>query len=227
MRGEVEEEVILEGPGFAPIHARIGAVPGARAGLVLCHPHPLYGGDMDNPVVVRCAEVAREEGVATRRFNFRGVGRSGGTHDEGRGETADARTALGALAERVGPAPLGLLGYSFGAWVAAAAAPGAVSALALIAPPLAMRPLPPVDASRLVALVAAGARDPYCPGPDLDRLAASLPGGAVERIAGADHFFFGRLYPLGEAVRGWIGRWVGVRPAGEAGAPGSPSRPTG
>jgi alpha/beta superfamily hydrolase len=225
----MEEDLIIGAPGLPLIQARIGSVPGARAGLVLCHPHPLYGGDMDNPVIVRCAEVAREEGVATLRFNFRGVGGSGGTHDEGRGEASDARTVLDALAERTGRVPLGLLGYSFGAWVAAqaATAPGLVSALALIAPPLAMRPLPRVDASRLDALVAAGTQDPYCPLPDLDRLAASLPGGAVERISGADHFFFGKLYPLGEVVRGWIRRWGGIRPAGEADAAGSPSRPTG
>ncbi len=224
----MERELTVEGPGITPLEARIGLVADAKAGLVLCHPHPLYGGDMDNPVIVRSAEVAREEGVATLRFNFRGVGRSGGAHDEGRGEVADAVASLRALAEQIGGAPLGLLGYSFGAWIVAhAIAREPARAVALIAPPLAMRPLPPVDPSRLEVLVAAGTQDPYCPLPDLDRLAASLPGATVERIAGADHFFFGKLYPLGEVVRGFCRRWAPVRPAGGAGAAGSPSRPTG
>src|SRR5262249_34552016 len=70
---------------------------GARAGLVVCHPHPLYGGDMDNPVVVRAVEVAAEAGIATLRFNFRGVGTSEGSHGGGAGEQDDVRAALAAL----------------------------------------------------------------------------------------------------------------------------------
>jgi alpha/beta superfamily hydrolase len=225
---EMESDLTLEAPGIPPLQARIGLPAAPRAGLVLCHPHPLYGGDMENPVIVRAAEVAREEGVATLRFNFRGVGRSGGVHDEGRGEVADALAALGSLETRLGRAPLGLLGYSFGAWIAAqAVAPGGAGALALVAPPLAMRPLPPVDPARLHVLVAAGTQDPYCPLPDLDRLAASLPGATVERVAGADHFFFGKLFPLGEVVREFCRRWTAIRPGSAAGAAESPSRPTG
>jgi alpha/beta superfamily hydrolase len=225
---EMESELTVEAPGIPPLEARIGLPTAPRAGLVLCHPHPLYGGDMENPVIVRAAEVAREEQVATLRFNFRGVGRSGGVHDEGRGEVGDALAALGALAARLGKAPLGLLGYSFGAWISAqAVAQNRAAALALVAPPLAMRPLPPIDTSRLDVLVVAGTRDTYCPLPDLDRLAVSLPGATVERIDGADHFFFGKLYPLGEVVRGFCRRWTAVRPGGGAGAAESPSRPTG
>src|SRR5437667_332565 len=91
-----------------------------KAGLVVCHPHPLYGGDMHNPVVVRVAEVAQGLGVATLRFNFRGVGASGGVHGEGKAEQDDVVAALEMLAGRL-PAdrPIGLAGYSFGGWVSA------------------------------------------------------------------------------------------------------------
>jgi alpha/beta superfamily hydrolase len=57
-------------------------------------------------------------------------------------------------------------------------------------------------------LLAAGSRDPYCSVDDLERLAKRLARPAVEVIEGADHFFFGKLYPLGEAIRGWITRWL-------------------
>ena len=64
------------------LEARVAAPPSPRAGMAVCHPHPLYGGDMDNPVVVRLAEVGHDLGLATVRFNFRGVGDSTGTHDQ-------------------------------------------------------------------------------------------------------------------------------------------------
>ena len=75
------------------------------AGVVICHPHPLYGGDMDNPVVVRVQEVCAGLGVATLRFNFRGVGGSGGAHAGGIGEQDDTRAALEALRRATGGAP--------------------------------------------------------------------------------------------------------------------------
>ena len=64
--------VTIEVPEGLALEGRLGLVPGPRGGLVMGHPHPLYGGDMDNPVVVRAVEVAREAGLATLRFNFRG-----------------------------------------------------------------------------------------------------------------------------------------------------------
>src|SRR3970040_2479352 len=81
------------------------ALPGApKAGLVVCHPHPLYGGDMDNPVVVRVAEVAQGAGVATLRFNFRGVGASGGVHGGGDGAQEHVAAAPAVLAGRLAAA---------------------------------------------------------------------------------------------------------------------------
>jgi uncharacterized protein len=208
----VEDEISIEVAGGPTLEGRLGALPGSRGGLVAAHPHPLYGGDMDNPVVVRAVEVAREEGLVTLRFNFRGVGRSTGVHAKGEGELLDMRAAIEALQPRL-PAggPIGLLGYSFGAWIAArlAAAPGTdLAGLCLVAPPLAMLDFASLGEVRGQVLIAAGTRDPYCPTQDLAKLTARLSGAEVATIDGADHFFFGKLFPLGESIRGWARRWT-------------------
>jgi uncharacterized protein len=169
---------------------------------------------MDNPVVVRAAEVAQALGVATLRFNFRSVGASGGTHDHGTGEQEDCRAALGALRARLGGAsPVGLLGYSFGAWVAArvASAGAALSGLCLVAPPVAMYGFDGLALGRGELLLVAGSRDPYCPADELRRLTERL-GTEARIIEGAEHFFFGKLFPLGEAVEAWIRRWTAAGP---------------
>src|SRR5947209_14506019 len=101
------------------LEARMALPDSPYAGIVICHPHPLYGGDMDNPVVVRVQEVCAELGLATLRFNFRSVGGSSGSHANGVGEQDDAVAALHVLAKTVGDRPLAIAGYSFGARVAA------------------------------------------------------------------------------------------------------------
>ena len=181
----------------------------ARSGFVICHPHPLYGGDMDNPVVIRMAEVARSPGVATLRFNFRGVGTSSGEHGGGEAEQDDVRAALDALGERLPKgSSIGLAGYSFGALVAARVAAAAdLPALALVAPPLGMHDLDFLSQVPGATLLVAGSRDQYCPVEALGRLGQRL-GATVEIIEGAEHFFFGKLFPLGEAVERWLRRWV-------------------
>ena len=194
------------------LEARIDVPSSARGGIVMCHPHPLYGGDMDNPVVVRIAEVCGDLGFATLRFNFRGVGRSAGTHDGGAGEQRDVEAALAHLAGLAGTGrPLALAGYSFGATVAAALAPrhAGLAGLALVAPPLAR-----LDNGVFTALAAfgerlllvAGTHDEICPVDALTRLGEALPGATLDVIDGADHFFFSKLFPLGEAVGVWARR---------------------
>ena len=195
------------GPGIE-LDARLAVPEGASAGVALCHPHPLHGGDMDNPVVIRAAEVCAEAGLATLRFNFRGVGASTGTHDEGRGEADDVRAALAHLAGVLAPgAPVGAAGYSFGSIVAARVAVShPLAGLALIAPPVAMRPLANVDTlARLEGplLVVVGTEDEYCPLDAIDGLRHDLPRATVRTVEGANHFFFGKLFPLGEIVGAW------------------------
>lgn len=206
-----EQAVSVQVPGGPLLEARLGEVAGSSSGYVVCHPHPLYGGDMDNPVVVRAAEVARAGGAATLRFNFRGVGKSGGVHDSGQGEREDVKAAVTALAARLpSGSRIGIMGYSFGAAMAARAArPDSPEApLALIAPPLSMYDLGFLQAGPGRILLVAGSADPYCPLEALHRLAA-LTAAETRVIEGADHFFFGKLYPLGEA----IGAWLAAAPA--------------
>jgi alpha/beta superfamily hydrolase len=87
------------------------------AAAVICHPHPLGGGTMNNNVVYRLGKALVDGGVAALRFNFRGVGASTGRHDGGEGEEDDARAALDALAQRHPHLPLWVAGFSFGARV--------------------------------------------------------------------------------------------------------------
>lgn len=90
--------------------------PVRRVALV-CHPHPVYGGTMHNNVVYNVARALREQGLAVLRFNFRGVGRSEGKYDAGRGEQRDAQAALDALLTRFPDARCWVAGFSFGSWV--------------------------------------------------------------------------------------------------------------
>src|SRR5437899_10967509 len=88
-----EQPVSLKVGADLSLEARLALPASPTAGVVICHPHPLYGGDMENPVVVRVQEVCAGLGLATLRFNFRGVGASGGVHAGGVGVLAAARAA--------------------------------------------------------------------------------------------------------------------------------------
>ena len=134
---------------------------------------------------------------------------------------ARARSALPAGA-------LGLLGYSFGAWVSArvAAKPPAIPLpLCLVAPPLRLLDWTTVPTEANPLLIVAGTRDQHCPLPDLEPFAARLPGARIAIIDGADHFFFGKLYPMGLEVERWLRAWAGGGSAALAGEPGGRSRP--
>jgi alpha/beta superfamily hydrolase len=85
---------------------------------VICHPHPLYGGTMHNKVVFKVAQTLQSMNIPALRFNFRGVGRSSGSYDEGRGEMDDVRYALEFLSRRYPGVPALIAGFSFGAFVA-------------------------------------------------------------------------------------------------------------
>ncbi|MDZ7698565.1 MAG: alpha/beta hydrolase [Deltaproteobacteria bacterium] len=105
--------------------------------VVITHPHPLYGGEMHNGVVDAVVRACRQKGLATLRFNFRGVGQSQGHYDEGIGEQDDVRAAVSYLDELGAPA-IDLAGYSFGAWVNASAigSLASVNRLIMVSPPV-------------------------------------------------------------------------------------------
>ncbi|MFI5377023.1 MAG: alpha/beta hydrolase [Candidatus Rokuibacteriota bacterium] len=206
----MEDPVVVLVPGGPRLEGRLALVGAPKGGFVLCHPHPLYGGDMDNPVVIRAAEVVQAAGYATLRFNFRGVGASTGVHDKGLGEQDDVRAAVATLAGRLSPGdPVGVIGYSFGAWTTARTMWPGDAPLALIAPPLGMLDFQALAPRAGRTLLMAGTRDTYCPVDALERLAEAT-GAEARIIEGADHFFFGKLYPLGEAIGAWV---AGAPPA--------------
>ncbi|MDO8697038.1 MAG: alpha/beta fold hydrolase [Pseudomonas sp.] len=125
-----------------PLVALYQALPEARGLALLCHPHPLFAGTMHNKVVSTLQRTARDAGLATLRFNFRGVGQSAGGHDEGRGEIDDAEAAARWLLAQQPQLPLTVLGFSFGSCVAACLAGRleaqgvAVRQLFMLAPPV-------------------------------------------------------------------------------------------
>lgn len=103
-----------------------------RGAALLCHPHPQYGGTMHTKAMYHLARAFNELGVATLRFNFRGVGASSGDFDEGRGERDDARAALDYLKERSPEVPLIMAGFSFGSLVGLSVVAGDPDVRALV-----------------------------------------------------------------------------------------------
>lgn len=113
-----EIPLFLDGPE-GQLEALHLAAPDAKGVALICHPHPLFAGTMQNKVVATLQRAARDAGYATLRFNFRGVGQSAGSYAEGRGEIDDALAAARWLAGQHPGLPLTLMGFSFGSCVAA------------------------------------------------------------------------------------------------------------
>jgi alpha/beta superfamily hydrolase len=207
----MEEPVIISGAGIT-LESRF--VKGVKAGgVVITHPHPLYGGSMDNNVVWTAAKAFEARGRATLRFNFRGVGESGGTYGQGLKEVEDLAAALDFLKART-PGPHLVVGYSFGAFVAAHAMLQGLKAdgVLMIAPPIAFMEMAFLPQVPRLCLVIAGDHDDLCPLADLQKLLgpegertthskAEPPPLTV--IAGADHFFRGREEQLYKVLRGY------------------------
>ncbi|BBO70519.1 alpha/beta hydrolase [Desulfosarcina alkanivorans] len=162
---------------------------------VITHPHPLYGGDMYNPVVEAIATAYQKIGFATLRFNFRGTGKSTGTHDQGLGEKTDVVAAV-AFLKADGFREIHLSGYSFGAWVNAMAVQAGLSVqgFTMVAPPVAFINFKDGLRLPMLSAVVAGSRDEFAP-PDLIHpcLGQWNPDARLDIIDGADHFFFGFL----------------------------------
>jgi len=187
--------LLVDGP-TGPLDVAVDEPAGPVRGVaVLCHPHPLHGGSLDNKVVQTLARAALQRGLRAVRFNFRGVGGSAGTWDEGRGEVDDALAVV--TSQRVAGLPLVLGGFSFGGYVAAAAAarlagPDAPAHLLLVAPATSRFPVPPVPPETLVVH---GEADDVVP------LSATLDwarpqGLPVVVVPAVGHFFHGQLAVL-------------------------------
>lgn len=178
-------EALLEHPGADRRHF-----------AVVCHPHPLHGGTMHNKVVHTLARALQEQGMPTLRFNYRGVGASAGVWDEGRGEVEDALAVIAAGRAEAPGLPLMLAGFSFGGYVAVAAAARLAEPpqrLALVAPSTQRQQVPPIaEPLRADTVVIHGEDDEVVP------LAATLDwvrpqGLPVTVVPAGGHFFHGRL----------------------------------
>ena len=170
-----------------------------RGLAVICHPHPLQGGTMDNKVVTTVARALTQRGWRVVRFNYRGVGGSAGAWDEGRGEVDDALAVI--AAHRVAGEPLVLGGFSFGGFVAASAAAKLPEAdkpqrMVLVAPSTVKHHAPPVIADTLLIHGEADDVVPLSASMDWARPQA-LP---VVVVPGAGHFFHGQLVLLKSLV---------------------------
>ena len=177
-----------------------GVVPAAVG--VVCHPHPLYGGTMQNKVVHTLARAMQELGVPTVRFNFRGVGGSAGTYDGGAGELDDALAACAWARRRWNCEALWLAGFSFGSAVALQAAQSvAPRALVTVAPPVGRIIVAPVPRPACPWLVVQGDQDELVDVTQVRRWVGDYsPPPQCVVLEGAEHFFHGRLGDLRAAV---------------------------
>ncbi len=214
-----EEPITFEGPA-GPVEAlwrpaRSGAP--ARGAVVTAHPHPAFGGTMMNKVVFHVARTLNHHlDLASLRFNFRGVGRSAGTYDAGRGEVDDLLAAWAEAGRRVPGLPLVAAGFSFGAGMTLLAAARRAAnretlpqALALVGVPLRIvDPPAPFPAAVPVAAVH-GERDRYTPPEAVGAYLESWPApSAFLVIPGADHFLEGRLPEASEFLSRNVKEWL-------------------
>ena len=172
------------------LEGRLETAAGPDA-VILSHPHPLYGGEMNNPVLTTLAEVYQQLGYTTLRFNFRGVGASEGDYDDGRGEGDDLRAAAAYLAG-LGKTVTDLGGYSFGAWINLRLDPplATVRRQLLVAPPVAFIEFGMIAEPPPELLIITGDQDRIAP-PALLREQAPHwhPDARLYTLPDADHFF--------------------------------------
>ncbi len=184
----------------------LAGAPDDDRGAVIAPPHPLYGGSMDSPVASEIAFACHQSGIATLRFNWRGVGASAG---EPSGDEAIADEDYAAALAHMAETAAGVLlacGYSFGAAAAVRAAERSarVRRLVLVAPPPALIAPPRIAALRARTLVLAGDRDSFVPIAALEAAFSGAANVSLSVLRGADHFFMDGLGALGREVAEWL-----------------------
>jgi alpha/beta superfamily hydrolase len=204
------EKLVIQGTAGA-IEALVERPQEARSGLaaVCCHPHPLYGGAMQNKVVHTLARAALDQRVTSVRFNFRGVGASEGAHDNAVGETDDAVAVADWCRQELGATRLWAMGFSFGAFVAfRLASLRDARLLVTVAPPVQRFDFTQLAVPRCPWLVAQGDADELVNHELVQEWTRDLePAPRVEILPGAEHFFHGRL----TALRRLVGDWLAAR----------------
>ena len=186
-----EERIFFEAVGLK-IEGLLENLRGEK-GVVISHPHPLYGGSMHNNVVKAVAQAYRDQGYSTLRFNFRGVENSEGDYDNGKGEQQDVHAALRYLTQ-LGKTKIDLAGYSFGAWVNALGIDAFKEAgrLIMVSPPVSFIDFNFLGYSSKIKLIICGTRDEIAEYKMVEKMLPKWNDQAVFRvIQGADHFYSG------------------------------------
>ena len=188
-------------------------LPGTLRGAgVVCHPHPLQGGTMHTKAVFRAAQAHADVKIAALRFNFRGVGTSTGSYDQGIGEKDDVLAALDWLEERHPGLPLVVGGFSFGSMVAlsAAAADPRVVSLFGLGLPIRMYDYGFLADVQKPVLVVQGEEDEFGSGPEVEPVVAALGTHVtLARIPGADHYFDGHIDEMKAVMSEYFGSGPG------------------
>lgn len=196
----VDDTVRLEGVFIG--HSR-------KQGGILCHPHPLHGGSMNNNVLFAAEQALNEMEISTLRFNFRGVGRSTGRHGGGREEAIDVKAACDFLRKRNPGTKIHVIAYSFGsfAFLHAVSVNLRVDTCVLVAPPLLAMDFSNLVLPEIPTAIVVGDRDEYCP---LDHLSSwidrqigsdTVPDFQQTILSDTNHFFMGKEDALMDAIR--------------------------
>ena len=208
-------EVLLDEPSESGMSAEGTGQSGAngtiRAAVVFNHPHPQFGGTMHTKTVFQSAKALARIGCVVLRFNCRGVGKSAGQYDEGRGEMEDFRAALDFMHERYPGTPLWAAGMSFGSWVGltVGAEDSRVSLLLGVAMPVNKYDYAAVAASSKPKFFIHGEFDEICSEKDIRRFYAhAVDPKELVIIEGSDHLFDGKVSQVADAVEDLLGDWT-------------------
>jgi hypothetical protein len=187
-----------------------------RGVALVLHPHPLHGGTMHNKVVFRAASALNDAGLVTIRINFRGVGQSTGTHDEGRGEREDVLAALDYLQENFPDQEVTLAGFSFGSRVGLEVGMEDNSVVRMIGlgVPVSMYDVSFLENCRKPILFVHGDHDEFGSVEDIKTLVSRLPAEAHAQLVvinDADHFFEGHLDEVKRTITEWVNEQISNR----------------
>ncbi|MGD8228948.1 MAG: alpha/beta hydrolase [Desulfobacteraceae bacterium] len=199
-----EERIVFDSGGLK-IEGLLEDLPGYK-GVVVTHPHSLYGGEMHNNVVEAVVQAYREKGYSTLRFNFRGVGGSRGSYDNGVGEQEDVKSALKYLFD-LGKSEIDLAGYSFGAWVNCLGLDKFDEArrLVMVSPPVNFIDFGFLRYNLKIQLVVAGTRDDIAGHKLVEEMLPKWnPDAVYGLIQGADHFYWGYTQELKEIIKAFL-----------------------
>jgi len=196
--------ILIDGPAGKLQIALEEAIGQSRDALgIICHPHPLFGGNMENKVVTTLAKTLQHLGLLTIRFNFRGVGKSAGQYANAEGELDDLLSVMNWIRKQQGYQDIWLAGFSFGSYIAAKAATQdpVVKKLITVAPPVQHFPMQEIAPITCPWVLVQGDLDDVVPPSEVYAWAeARDPKPLILRFPQAGHFFHGQLIELRERL---------------------------